>query len=190
MATAARLHEEHHVAYARLGEVLHGVFGVRVSEGALVEAVGRLQQARLPAATAIAEKVRRSPVIGSDETSARVDGINWWQWVFQTPTAASHTIQRRRNTAVVLAFLDGTIPRCWISDLWKPQLAARRVWYQICLAHQRRDLKYAMQAETGEARTLTRAWAAAMATLLRRTIHACNAQRAGRLDDAAFMVRR
>lgn len=186
VATAALLHEEHHVAYARLGEVLHGVFGVHVSEGALVEAVGRLQQALLPAATAIAEEVRRSPVIGSDETSARVDGVNWWEWVFQTPTAAYHTIQRRRNTAVVLAFLNGTIPRCWISDLWKPQLAALRVWYQICLAHQLRDLKYAMQAETGEARARARAWAAAMSALLRRAIHARNAQQAGRLNDAAF----
>jgi transposase len=186
VATAALLHEEHHIAYTRLVAVFAGLFGVRLSEGALVEAVGRLGQALRPHAEQIAAEVRASPVIGSDETSARVDGVNWWEWVFQTPTAAYHTIQRRRNTEVVLAFLDGTVPRCWTSDLWKPQLKAPAVQYQICLAHQLRDLRYAVQAETGTVRAPARAWAEALATLLRRAIHARNEQQVGRLDDAAF----
>jgi hypothetical protein len=42
VATAAVLHEEHPVAYARLVELVGGLFGLTVSEGALVEAVGRL----------------------------------------------------------------------------------------------------------------------------------------------------
>ncbi len=181
-ATAALLHEEHHVAYARLVEVFAGLFGLRVSEGALVEAVGRLGQALMPAAAVIAEQVRTAPVIGSDETSARVDGVNWWEWVFQTGTAAYHTIQRRRNTEVVLTFLDGVQPAVWVSDLWKPQLNAPSVQYQICLAHQLRDLQYAEQAETGEARAAARAWALAMADLLRRAIHTRHQQQAGLLD--------
>ena len=186
VATAALLHEEHHVAYARLVEVFASLFGLRVSEGTLVEAVGRLGQRLRPQAEAIAEAVRSAPVIGSDETSARVDGVNWWEWVFQTPTAAYHTIQRRRNTEVVLTFLDGTIPRVWTSDLWKPQLKAPAVQYQICLAHQLRDLTYAVQAETGAARAPARAWAEAMAALLRQAIHTRNEQQAGRLDEATY----
>lgn len=186
VATAALLHEEHHVAYARLVALFAGLFGVRVSEGALVEAVGRLGQTLRPRAAVIAEEVRQSPVIGSDETSARVDGVNWWEWVFQTPAAAYHTIQRRRNTEVVLTFLDGTIPRVWTSDLWKPQLKAPAVQYQICLAHQLRDLQYAIQAETGPARARARVWAEAMATLLRQAIHTRNEQQAGRQDEAAY----
>jgi transposase len=188
VATAALLHEEHHVAYARLVEVFRGLFGLDISEGAVVEAVGRLGQALLPAAAAIAAEVRSAPVVGSDETSARVDGTNWWEWVFQTVTAAYHCIVRRRNTEVVLSFLDGVSPQCWVSDLWKPQLKAGAVCYQICLAHQLRDLAYAIQAETGAARAAARAWAAAMAALLRRAIHTRHEQQAGRLADAAFAV--
>ncbi len=188
VATAALLHEEHHVAYARLVEVVGGVFGLRVSEGALVTAVGRLEQALVPQAEAIAAEVRQSPVIGSDETSARVDGVNWWEWVFQTATAAYHTIQRRRNTEVVLTFLNGTIPRCWTSDLWKPQLAAPRVCYQICLAHQLRDLEYAIAAETGAARAAARAWAGAMQTVLRAAIHLRNAHVAGEVAAPTYAL--
>jgi transposase len=186
VATAALLHEEHHVAYARLVEVFAGLFGLRVSEGALVEAVGRLGQALVPAAAVIADEVRTAAVIGSDETSARVDGVNWWEWVFQTATAAYHTIQRRRNTEVVLSFLDGVQPSVWVSDLWKPQLNAPAVQYQICLAHQLRDLRYAEQAETGEVRAAARAWAVAMATLLREAIHTRHQHEAAELDASAY----
>ena len=186
VATAALLHEEHHVAYARLVDLFAGLFGLRVSEGALVEAVGRLGQALVPAAARIADEVRTAPVIGSDETSARVDGVHWWQWVFQTETAAYHTIQRRRNTEVVLSFLDGVQPAVWVSDLWQPQLNAPSVQYQICLAHQLRDLRYAEQAETGAARAAARAWAVAMATLLREAIHTRHHHDAGQLDASAY----
>lgn len=178
VATATLLHEEHHVAYARVVEVLSGVFGVRMSEGALVAAVGRLNRALIPQAA----------VIGSVETSARVDGMTYWHWVFQTPTAAYHTIQRRRNTAVVLSFLNGTIPRCWASGLWKPQLAAPAVCYHVCLAHQLRDLTYAIQAEMGAARAAARAWAAAMQTVLRAVIHLRNAHVAGIIDAPTYAL--
>jgi transposase len=107
VATAALLHEGHHVADARRVEVFGGRFGLRVSEGALVEAVGRLGQALCPAAAGIAEDVRTATVIGADQTSARVDGVRWWEWVLQTVTAAYHTSQCRRNTEVVLTFRDG-----------------------------------------------------------------------------------
>lgn len=186
VTSAALLHEEHHVAYARLVAVFGDLFGLSISEGALVEAVGRLGQALRPAAEALAAEVRAAPVIGSDETSARVDGVNWWEWVFQTPTTAYHTIQRRRNTAVVLAFLNGVQPQAWVSDLWKPQLAAGATRYQICISHQLRDLEYARQAETGDAREAARAWAVAIADLLRRAIHSRNEHAADRLTAAAY----
>jgi transposase len=181
VATAALLHEEHHIAYARLVELYADLFGVAVSEGALVEAVGRLGRALEPAAALIAAEVRQAAVVGSDETGARVDGVTYWEWVFQTDTAAYHTIQRRRNTEVVLRFLDGVQPQVWVSDLWKPQLAAGATAYQICISHPLRDLEYARQAETGAARRLARAWARGMAGLLRAAVHLRNEQVAGRV---------
>lgn len=153
-----------------MSNLFRDAFGLPISEGTLVAAVGRLGRALQPAAMAIAEEVRTSPVVGSDETGARVDGATWWEWVFQTATAASHTIVRRRNTEVVLSFLNGAVPQVWISDLWKPQLAAPTVRYQICLAHQLRDLEYARQGSQG----LARAWARAMDALLRWVIRLCH----------------
>lgn len=94
-------------------------------------------------------------MIGADETSARIDGVTWWEWVFQTEPAAYHTIQRRRNTEVVLSFVGEGRPAVWVSDLWESQPAAPAQRYQSCLAHQLRDLTYAEPAETGPARPTT-----------------------------------
>jgi transposase len=188
LGTAVYLHEEHHVAYARLATVLGELFGLVISEGTLVAAVGRLGQALVPAADAIGEDVRQAAFIGSDETSVRVDGQTHWEWVFQTETAAYHTIQPRRNTDVVLTFLRGVIPKGWGSDLWKPQLAAALVAavYQICLAHQLRDLRYAEEAERAAGRTAGVDWAVTMAALLREAIHTRNERDADRLDETTY----
>lgn len=167
LATIALLHEQHHVGYDRLATLVEEYGGVRLSEGALVAAVQRVAAALAPAAQAIAQQVRQGGVVGSDETGARVDGEQWWEWVFQTEDAAYHTIQRRRNTDVVLSFLDGLQPAVWVSDLWKPQLAAPAQRYQVCLAHQLRDLQYAIDGQRGFAQ----AWARVLQALVRAAIH-------------------
>ena len=134
------LHEQHHVSYARLAAVGRDLWRLAVSQGALANALRRVATRLKPPAAAIGEQVRASPTIGSDETSARVNGRTHWQWVFQTPTASYHVIVPRRNGAVVQEFLGNAAPQTWVSDLWKPQLGAPAARHQICLAHQLREL--------------------------------------------------
>jgi transposase len=175
-ALAALLHEHHHVAYARLVTLFAEVFGLPISEGALVAAVGRLGKALVPQAEAIADEVRTAAVVRSDETSMRVDGQTWWAWVFGTATAAVFRLAPRRNGDVLLAFLAGATPGTWVSDLYGAQLRAPTAHYQICLQHQLRALRYAEQWERGDARAAERAWAAQFAELIRRAIHLRNQQ--------------
>jgi transposase len=63
------------------------------------------------AVEAIAAEVRTSPVVGSDETSARVRGKTWWQWVLLSSTAICHVIADTRAASVVTEFLQGGSPR-------------------------------------------------------------------------------
>jgi transposase len=49
------------------------------------------------AAEDIATQVRASKIIASDETSARVKGRNWWQWVWLSSTAVYHMITDSRG---------------------------------------------------------------------------------------------
>ena len=141
------LHERHHLGYGRLVEVCRDLFGLAISEGAVTNALGRLAEQARPTYEAIGAAVRASPVIGSDETGARVDGRNWWQWVFQTPSASYHLIAPSRGAAAIEAFLAGIEPEVWGSDLWAPQVGTTAGMHQVCLSHQLRDLTYAEEAD-------------------------------------------
>ena len=172
-------HEQHHVSYARLATLGRDLWRLAISQGALANALRRVATRLQPEAAAIREQVRTSPVIGSDETSARVDGRTHWQWVFQTPTASYQVIVPRRNGEVVAAFLGDAMPDTWVSDLWKPQLGAPAERHQICLAHQLRELQYVVDKEQS-------AWAGECQALFRLAIHRAHQRDQGELWGAAY----
>ena len=160
-------HERHHLSYERLVEVCRDVFGLSISEGGIDLALRRLAERARPTYEAIGAQVRAGPVIGSDETGARVAGKTAWQWVFQTPEASYHVIVPRRNAEVIAAFLGDTRPEGWVSDLWSPQLQVDAETHQICLSHQIRNLTYAVEADGYAGRV----WAVELRHLLGRAIH-------------------
>jgi transposase len=165
-ALLSYLHERHHVGYERLVEVCRDVFGLRISQGGVENALRRLAERARPTYAAIREQVRGSPVINSDETGARVAGKTQWQWTFQTPEASYHVIAPSRGGEVIDAFLDGVAPEVWGSDLWAPQMLTGANAHQICMSHQDRNLTFASEADTGEARR----WAIELQRIFGRAI--------------------
>jgi transposase len=165
-ALLSYFHERHHVGYERLVEIGRDVFGLAISQGGVENALRRLVERARPTYAAIREQVRGSPVINSDETGARVAGKTQWQWVFQTPEASYHVIAPSRGGEVIDAFLAGAEPEVWGSDLWAPQILTAAGEHQICLSHQERDLTFAVEADTGEARR----WAIELRHVLGRAI--------------------
>jgi transposase len=139
------------------------VFGLTISEGGIDLALRRLAARAGPAYEAIGAQVRAGPVIGSDETSARVAG---------------------RNADVIAAFLGDTRPEGWVSDLWSPQVKVDAETHQICLAHQIRNLTYAVEVDgyTG------RVWAIELRHLVGRAIHLHTIRET--LTPASFTLRR
>jgi transposase len=141
------LHHGHHLSHERLVAVCASVLGLRISEGGIAAALARLATRAGPEVAAIREAVRASPAINSDETGVRVDGRNWWHWVFQTPTASYHAIAPSRGLDVVAGFLGDARPEVWGSDAFPTQFAAPAKQHQLCLSHQIRDLTYAVEAD-------------------------------------------
>ena len=74
-----------------------------------------------------------------------MNGQSVWEWVFQSTTASYHVIAPTRGAQVIDEFLDGAKPEVWVSDLAKAQVGAPAAAHQICLAHQLRDLQYAIE---------------------------------------------
>jgi len=183
-ALLSYLHERHHVGYERLVELCRDVFGLKISQGGVENALRRLVERARPTYAAIGQTVRGSPVINSDETGARVAGTTQWQWTFQTPEASYHVIAASRGGDVIEAFLDGAEPEVWGSDLWAPQMLTSAAAHQICMSHQERDLTFAVDADAGDARL----WAIELRHLFGRAVRLHHER--GQVTAATFARRR
>jgi hypothetical protein len=72
----------------------------------------------------ILDEIRHSPVVGSDETGARVDGKNQWQWVFVTEKATYHVIAPSRGSGVIE---NGRSPTCGLGERLV-ECSVQRTW--------------------------------------------------------------
>jgi transposase len=144
-ALIIHLHITQAVSFERLARLIDEVFGLSISEGAIANILARAQTPLGAAAETIAAAVRASPVVGSDETSARVRGKTWWQWVLLSSTAICHVIADTRGASVARTFLQGAEPDVWVADRHGGQLGHGAV-RQMCLAHLLRDANYTIEA--------------------------------------------
>ena len=145
VSIAAYLHGCHMVSYERLTEVFDGLLGLKISEGAIANMLQRTATPFAVEADKIAAIVRDNPVIASDETSARVCGKTWWQWLFSSASAVYHTIVPTRGKVVPVEFLGGVKPDVWISDRLAAQCRHAEA-HQYCLAHLIRYAQFAIDA--------------------------------------------
>src|SRR6266480_4306121 len=146
-ALILHLHVTQAIGFERLVRLLDEVFALRISEGAIANILARAGTPLAAAAETTAAEVRSSKVVASDETSARVEGKNWWQWVLLSSTAVHHLIADSRGAAVLTDFLGETKPDVWVADRYAAQ-AGRGIERQLCLAHLLRDAQYAI--DTGD----------------------------------------
>ena len=145
VALAMYLRFVHHVSYRRLSRLLLELFGLAISEGALDAAFQRGKPRFDAETTAILARLRRARVVCSDETGVRINGRGCWNWVFQNAEVVIHVVRRSRGAAVVAEVMAGHRPAIWVSDLYSAQRGHAAAW-QICLAHQLRDCRYATEA--------------------------------------------
>jgi transposase len=134
-----------------LALLMNELFSLSISEGAISNILARAREPLLDATAAIEKvvlatllRVLSRPVVCSDETSVRVKGKNWWEWVFVTTVAVLHVIKPSRAKAVATALFGAIQPEVWVSDMLGSQRGHGVMW-QVCLAHLLRDAKYAVE---------------------------------------------
>ena len=143
---ATYLRYTHAISYERLSALLSQVFGLDSSEGGLAN-LFQVVKGRLDHQVAeILTRLRRSRLIGSDETSARVNGQQQWEWVFQNAAVCLHVIRPSRGQGVIQEVLGAHRPTIWVSDLYSAQKTHPAEQWQVCLAHQVRDCQFAHDA--------------------------------------------
>jgi len=143
-AMVVYLHYAHAIGMERLATLMDELFSLSISEGAISNILARARQPLLAATATIEQVVLASPVVCSDETSVRVTGKNWWEWVFVTTLAVLHVIKPSRGKTVVTALFRAMQPAVWVSDMLGSQRGHGVAW-QVCLAHLLRDAAYAIE---------------------------------------------
>ena len=79
---------------------LQTVHRLKLSTGAIVEAIHAAARKAQPAVAAILQRILGSPVVHADETGWREDGVNGYVWTFSTPTER-YFLRRGRGKEVV-----------------------------------------------------------------------------------------
>jgi len=136
----------HAIGYERLSGILSEVFGLKISEGAIANLLGTVKTSLDDQVNQILQRLRQAKLICSDETSARVNGQNQWEWVFQNQDICLHVIRPSRGAGVISSVLGEHRPQLWVSDLFSAQKNHPAAQWQVCLAHQLRDCQYAIDA--------------------------------------------
>lgn len=134
------------VAFARLVTLLKDIFGLDISEGALVNMVAATRQAFARQTSLIRQRLLSGTAIASDETGLRVGKKSGWLWVFHHATEALFVAAMSRAKQVVADFLGDWRPDFWLSDRYAGQLGWAKKDFQVCLAHLIRDTQYAIDA--------------------------------------------
>jgi transposase len=145
-ALVTTMRYSHGISYGRMQQMLGEVFGLEISEGAIANLLSRVKGQLQSEVDGILARLRRSRLVGSDETSARVNGKNQWEWVFQNEQVCFHIIRPSRGSDVMTEVMADHRPEVWVSDLFSAQKTHPAESWQVCLAHQLRDCQYGIDA--------------------------------------------
>ena len=167
-ATVVYYRQEQHMSYVRTEAALRDMHRVTISQGGIDKIMQRGGQQAGQQVEPIQNEIQQSKVIHSDETGSRVDGQNWWQWVFCSATAVLHVIRSNRSVDVIKDVMADAIAEVWVSDCYSAQVKAPSSELQLCLAHQLRNLQAVVDLYPASF------WSRAMQAMFRSAIHTYN----------------
>ena len=114
------------IPLARLSDVLRDLFGLDISEGALVNILDASRERFATQTNLIKARLLAGTALASDETGMRVGKANWWLWVFHHADSAVFVAAKHRSKAVVQAFLGDWRPITGYRTAMAARWAGRR----------------------------------------------------------------
>jgi transposase len=164
-STVVYYRQEQHLSYQRTLAALQNLHGMEISQGGIDQIMQRAGREAMKQVGTIQAEIQQSAVVYCDETGSRVEGQNWWQWVFSSARAVLHIMRFNRSVDVIRDGMDGHQVEVWVSDCLPAQLMAPAPARQLCLAHQLRNLQALIDHYPKYA------WPRTMQELFRSAIH-------------------
>jgi len=129
--------------------------GLTVTPSTVLEILRRAAMWLRPEYERILQRIRAADVVYTDETGLKVDGGQYWIWVFTTNAETLFAVRKSRGKKVLKEVLGEGFKGVIVCDGWKsyPNFTSR---IQRCWAHLLREAKYRAE-KIEEAKTLSEA---------------------------------
>ena len=140
MSLIVTLKKAYRMTTRGIRQLLHSVFGLHLSVGAIVEALHSAARRASSTYEELLAGIRRSACVQADETSWRENGQNHWLWSFSTPDTRFFVEDKSRGHQVPKAVLGEDYRGVLASDFY----CAYTFYlgeHQRCWVHFLRDLK-------------------------------------------------
>lgn len=131
---------EDRLPFRKIQATLQRQFGLNVSPGAIFDFTRRASNGVMSVYEFILNRVREADVVYVDETGAKVDGTNYWLWVFTTPTETFVVVRNSRGTKVLREVLTRRFRGIIVCDGWRSYPSFTKK-LQRCWAHMLRESK-------------------------------------------------
>jgi len=143
-ALATMVWFKHHCALPgnKIKDILHDLCGLKISEGAIPQALQRLSSHLNMEAVHILSVLKGAPYKHVDETGWNINGVSHWLWSVVNDAWAFVHIDESRGSRVPKALLGHPFTGILISDFFSAynRMSGRK---QKCLVHLRRDIRNA-----------------------------------------------
>ncbi|MCL1970483.1 MAG: transposase, partial [Candidatus Bathyarchaeota archaeon] len=87
--------------FDKISEQMEQQHGLPMSPATAFEITQRVSDDLQQEYQGVIEQIRTSPVVNVDETSVKVDGVNYWLWVFTTSVCTLFVVRRSRGKKVL-----------------------------------------------------------------------------------------
>jgi hypothetical protein len=133
-ALVATLHIGCRIPMKMIRRMLGEMWGLRISQGEVVELLDGTKAAGRGAIQQLLEQVRGSPAVCGDETGWRQDGDNGYLWTFGTPTVRYFLYRKSRSGQVpkeVLGEEFGGVVTCDFYGGYNKLGVLQRCWFHL-----------------------------------------------------------
>ena len=124
--------------------LLNAVFGIKISDGEIYGILKQLSEAFGYYYEELVIKIKEALVKNIDETSWRIDGKNYWLWIFINKEIALYIVRKKRSSKVPIEILGNQKGKTIIDDRFSAYNELAKVSgceQQICWAHLLRNSK-------------------------------------------------
>ena len=130
-----------HLSWNKQRYLVETVFGIPLSQGSLSKMHQWFCQSLYPSYEQWWQWIQQSGVRCLDETSYRLDGVNYWLWVATSAEVCVLFLAPTRSSAEVQSLLGQDFDGILSSDCWSAYSPQQATAKQKCLAHIGRELK-------------------------------------------------